>query len=167
MNLAILLLLVITVSACQRSAASTQPDTPSPTPSPSTAPTNTIHTLVKPEGWTIPTLPKNRKLQAHTAKVGDRTVRIFSSENMMGMIRFKEPYDAFGLTTWGRLMSVQEFQTSDHKPYCYRLAAEHDWNIANEATGALMLLTILDTDGDGVFETLSGHGMCVTPDWVK
>ena len=85
----------------------------------------------------------------------------------MGMERFKEPFDAFGLKTWGRLESVTEWQTSDHKPFCYRLAAEHDWTNVNERTGALVVITILDSDGDGIFETLSGRTLCAPPDWVR
>ena len=102
-----------------------------------------------------------------TVNVGGKDVTVYAATYRMGLIRFKEPFDALRLHEWGRLASITEFLTSDKKPYCYTLTAETDWEQSNQRVGALIDLYIADTDGDGTLETLTDRGSCTVQDWLK
>jgi hypothetical protein len=161
-------LLCLCLLGCLRANTefTTEPSTQQPTPV--TSPTkNEKGELINPTGWSLPELPKNRTFKASTVSSENSEVHILSSYSSMKLQRFTEPYNALGSSGWGRLHSVTEYLSSSRKPYCYRLAAETDWSNENERVGALMVVSISDNDGDGIFETLSGKAGCPVPDWVK
>ncbi len=123
--------------------------------------------LVRASGWPIPSLPEKKYIKSRIDHTEGKEITSFTAYYRMGLIRFKEPFDALGLSRWGRLDSVTEFLSADKKPFCYTLTAETDWEQSNQRVGALIKIYILDSDGDGVFETLSDRHICQAPEWVK